>query len=152
MRCNTCRKLRILYEQQGLAESRRAALEEHLARCPRCREEYGQERRLRDLLGVAPTAGSHHDLWPAVAARVCDRRPLPEPSATLVWRPAAALATIAAVAGLVVALLGKPQSAGDANAWVEPLVGIPAIGREVSQDPWAGDVARALDSALSNGA
>ncbi len=152
MLCNTCRKLRILHEQQALTESRRAALEMHLTRCPRCREEFRQEQRLHELLSVASSTGSRHDLWPAVAARVCDRRPLPGSTATPVWRPAAALATLAAMAGLAVALLDKPQSAGDANAWIEPLVGIPAIGRQVSEDPWAGDVARALDSALSNGA
>jgi anti-sigma factor RsiW len=152
MRCNTCRKLRILYEEGALAAPQRAAVQKHLARCPRCREAFREEQGLRALLGVAAAAGPRHDLWPAVAARIRGRQPRPEPLAARVWRPAAVLATVAAAAGLTVALLGRPQPAGDAAAWVEPMVGSPTASRLVYEDPWAGDVARALDSALSEGA
>jgi anti-sigma factor RsiW len=153
MFCSTCRKQQILYERGELAAGRRAAVARHLERCPRCREAYREGERLRALLRPAPEVGSHHALWAGVAARIPDeqstgRQPRPRPVLQRAWRPAAALAAVAVAAALTFSLLGHPGGQAPAGAWVERAVP-PEISRQVRDDPWAGDMTRALDSTLS---
>jgi len=132
--------------------AQRQAVGEHLARCARCREAYAREEQLRGLLPAARAAGAHHDLWPAVAARIAAGQRQSVPTSRRLWRPAAVLATAAAVAGLVAAFWGRPQVVVvDRIPAVEAIVAENVETQIVRDDPWAGDVARALDSALTEG-
>lgn len=151
MRCGVCRKLQLAHERNELTVAQRQVVREHLARCPRCREVYAREEQLRALLPPARTAGAPHDLWPAVVARIAAGRP--QPAARRLWRPAAVLASVAAVAGLAAAFWSRPQvTVVDRIPAVEAMVAENVETQIVQDDPWAGDVARALDSALTGGA
>ena len=147
MRCSTCEKLRILHESGELPERRRPALERHLQRCPRCREAFRQNQRLRELLGAAPPAGPRRDLWPTVAARIAARQPHRQSVVRRAWRPALALGTIVAAVGLALTFTARLQPTPDPGDLGPTLM--PVNARVISEDPWAGDVARALDAALS---
>ncbi len=153
MRCGVCRKLQLAYEHKDLTEAQRQAVQDHLARCTRCREAYACEEQLRALLPAARAAGAPHDLWPAVAARIAARRPEPVRAGRRLWRPAAVLASVAAVVGLAAAFWSRPQvTVVDRIPAVEAMVAENVEAQIVRDDPWAGDVARALDSALTGGA
>jgi predicted anti-sigma-YlaC factor YlaD len=153
MRCGICRKLQPAYERNELSMAQRQAVGEHLASCAGCREAYAREEQLRALLPAATAAGAPHDLWPAVAARIAAREQQLVPASRRLWRPAAVLATAAAVAGLVAAFWGRPQvTVVDRIPAVEAMVAENLEAQIVRDDPWAGDVARALDSALTGGA
>jgi anti-sigma factor RsiW len=155
MWCTSCRKQQIEYESGELSPGRRAAVARHLESCPRCREAYRQGERLRELLDPAPAEGTRHNLWTSVAARIADqqsaagREPRPRPVLQRAWRPAAALAALAAAAAVTFTFLTAPRPATEAGAWVERAAP-QEISRLVREDPWAGDVTRALDSALSD--
>ena len=59
MRCEDARTLLPLHVYGDVAESERAALEEHLARCPTCQREIAEFRQLREKLN-APAAPERH--------------------------------------------------------------------------------------------
>lgn len=149
MRCSTCRKLRIVQESGLLSPRRQTAMLRHLERCPRCQETSRQDQRLRGLLGAAPTAGARRDLWPAVAVRIAARQSRRVSLGRRAWRPALALATLVVAVGFALTLFSRLQPAPGAEDLGPGLV--PTNARVISEDPWAGDVARALDAALSQG-
>lgn len=147
MRCSTCRKLGIIEEEGHLDAARQLARQRHLDRCPRCREADRQDGILRVHLTAAPPPGPRRDLWPVVAARLA-LRPQRRPSVVRrAWRPALALATVATATGLALSLYSGLQRVPGPGEIGPQLV--PTNARIVSEDPWAGDVARALDVALT---
>ena len=147
MICGTCHKQMILYEEGSLVPRGRAAVERHLKRCPRCREAFRQEGQLRVVLGPARAVGPRRDLWPAVAARVAARQRQAPARARRAWRPALALGSVVVAVALMVGLASWTQLGHKSKTDIEM-----APVSLVYEDPWAGDVARAMDSALSGGA
>ncbi len=150
MRCRTCEKLLILHEAGELPARRWPAVERHLQRCPRCREALRQGERLRGLLGTAPPATPRRGLWPAVAARLVAPQSRRQSVVRRAWRPALALTTMVAAVGLALTFMARLQPTSHPGDLGPQLM--PVNARVVSEDPWAGEVARALDIVLSQDA
>lgn len=149
MRCWQCRERQQEYEREELAAGELRELEEHLAHCERCRQYYREVEKLRALLpplaGVAP----ERDVWPRLAARIHERQRRAKALPQRVLRPALALATATAAVALVVSMLSEAPRALTAPGGAEFLVENSEAGL-VWSDPWAGDVAQALDWVMAD--
>jgi predicted anti-sigma-YlaC factor YlaD len=149
MRCSLCRDQQHEYEREELAAAELREVEEHLAHCTACRQYYRELGRLRELLTPVESATPRRDAWPRLAARIAERQRRAKSFPRRALRPALALATAAAGVALALNLLGgTPQPLG-ATAGIEALVENSEAGM-VWTDPWAGDVAQALDWVLAD--
>lgn len=149
MRCRVCKRKLTLYALGELSSAQRRDVEKHLEQCSRCRQQFRELERLAELLLPVSTTTRGRDLWPAVAARIEAQQRQEEPTRRRAWRPLAAAAGAVAAVVLIVALTGRPQipvieNGFDADMWMAD-----TMTSVVWDDPWAGDVAQALELALA---
>jgi hypothetical protein len=127
-------------------------VEQHLESCGKCQQLYAEAVRLRELLPPVPPVLPRRDPWPRLAARIAERQEARRRRAQFaprrLVRPTIALAMVAAVAAVVIALLGSTPRPLDSTGGTEALVENSEAGM-IWSDPWAGEVAQALDWALS---
>jgi len=149
MRCSLCREKQHEYEHEELAAPALREVEEHLAHCARCRQYYREVERLRELLPPVESGTPRRDVWPRLAAQIHERQRRAKSLPRRVLRPALALATATAAVALAVSLLGGTPRPLNGTAGTEVLVENSEAGM-VWSDPWAGDVAQALDWVLAD--
>ncbi|HEY3397557.1 MAG TPA: zf-HC2 domain-containing protein [Armatimonadota bacterium] len=158
MRCRTILSKQIYYELGELTPTERVQVDAHLASCARCRARYEEGERLRELLAPVAAEQPLRDLWPELASRLTNREAPNSVRVTAlrarrVWRPAAALVGLAAAAALMLSFMHGPADLPiDLDGGNESVAAATVDVNLVREDPWAGDVARALDVTLPEGA
>jgi anti-sigma factor RsiW len=143
--CSSARRKIALLVGDDLPGGETSAVEQHLRRCPACREYFTDLTRAREAMldtAVPDRVLAHRPLWPALCHRL-DSGPAATGSRVSGWLPVGALA--AASLAIILVLLDLPASshprrAVDAAA-AGPLVGVPddLVVRRVADDPWEFD-------------
>lgn len=70
MECRSCTEALTALLDDELAPEERTSLEEHLARCPRCSEEFGALRRTTELAGALGQLDPSLQLWSRIRVEI----------------------------------------------------------------------------------